>query len=148
MGSVGKFLVLESWKQRALVESAIGVTWARLETKVIPFRRIVRSLALGNEDSRVDWEKSFNQLDAVRWSTAVLSARLPWCRNCLAQAVAAKRYLNRKGIPSTLFLGVATEAPQSRRNLETIEAHAWIECDGRILTGESGTKFQIIYSQS
>jgi hypothetical protein len=148
VGALGKFLGLERRKRRVLVGSALGVTRARLETRVIPFRRIAQSLALGDENERVGRETSFDQLEAVRWSTAVLSVRLPWCRNCLAQAVAAKRYLNRKGIPSTLFLGVTTEAPQTGGNLEAIEAHAWIECDGRVLTGESDTEFQIIYSQS
>lgn len=148
MSALGKFLALGRRKRRMLIESALGVTWARAETRVIPFRRIARSLALANKCERVGREACLNQLEAVKWSTAALSARLPWCRNCLAQAIAAKRYLNRKGIPSTLFLGVSTEASQSGGDIEAIEAHAWIECDGRVVTGNTDTKFHIIYSQS
>jgi len=147
IGALGKFFRLGRLRRRVLVGSALGITRARLEAKMIPFRRIVQSLALGDENERVGRETPFDELEAVGWSTAVLSARIPWCRNCLAQAVAAKRYLNRKRIPSTLFLGVSTEATQGG-SLKAIEAHAWIECDGRVLTGDQQTEFQIIYSQS
>ena len=124
-----------------LLGSAWRLSWARLQTKTIPFRWIAKSLETSENGRRAKpSRRPVDHAAAVKWSTRVLSARLPWCRNCLAQAVAAKRYLNRRGIASTLYLGVEPSA-------DDLDAHAWLESGGQILTGASATDYEIIYSQ-
>jgi hypothetical protein len=147
LGALQKFLALGSRKQHVLVRTAIAVTWARVETQVVPFRRIAQSLEHAEFDNPTGRDGTFDEVEAVGWSIGVLADRLPWCGNCLAQAVATKRYLNRLSIPSTLFLGVTTSAPQTG-DLSAIEAHAWIECGGQILTGQTDDEYKIVYSQS
>lgn len=49
--------------------------------------------------------------------------------SCLVQALALRRMLERRGAACDLRLGVA----RSRRG--DFEAHAWIECGGKILIG-------------
>jgi len=144
MSSLEKLRKLASYERRILLGSAWRLSWARLQTKVIPFRRIVKSLETSdNGRSSQPSRPSVDHAAAVKWATSVLSAKLPWCRNCLAQAIAAKRYLNRQGIASTLYLGVTTEPGANE-----LDAHAWLECGNQILTGESATDYKIIYSQS
>ena len=124
--------------------SAWRLSWARFQTKVIPFRRIAKSLEMPENRKRTNRSRRpVDHAAAVQWSTNVLSARLPWCRNCLAQAVAGKRYLNRRGIASTLYLGVTTDP-----GADDLDAHAWLESNGQIVTGQSATDYKVIYSQS
>jgi hypothetical protein len=57
---------------------------------------------------------------------------MPFCSNCLVRAVAAKRLLSFYGYAAELRIGVSKrEAGKS-----AIEAHAWVEKDGKILIGE------------
>lgn len=139
-----KLRALSARERRILLGSVWRIARARLETRFVPFRRIAGALEMPPDSERGDSPAdSIGHAAAVKWSTQILSSKLPWCGNCLAQAVAAKRYLNRRGIPSTLYLGVTTE-PGSRE----LAAHAWLESGGQILTGESTMDYKVIYSQS
>jgi hypothetical protein len=55
---------------------------------------------------------------------------IPWKVKCFARAIAAKRLLQMRGIPSTIYLGVAKEG-----NSKMI-AHAWLRCGSVIVTGK------------
>ena len=52
--------------------------------------------------------------------------RVPWRSECLEQAIAAKTMLRRRGVHSTLYLGVARDP---------IEAHAWVRVGTLHVTG-------------
>jgi hypothetical protein len=65
----------------------------------------------------------------------------PWKIKCLAEAIAAQQMLNRRKIPSTLYLGIA------RKGEQKIIAHAWLRCGVSILTGKRGMKrFTVVSS--
>jgi hypothetical protein len=51
--------------------------------------------------------------------------------SCLARAVAGASLLRRAGRASTLNIGVRFPDSTAHR----LDAHAWLECDGRIVTG-------------
>lgn len=53
----------------------------------------------------------------------------PWLSTCLTQALAAQRMCRRRGLSSTLFLGVAMSPDQG------LEAHAWLRCGDAVLIG-------------
>ena len=69
---------------------------------------------------------------ARRVGAAVRAAarRLPGS-TCLVEAVAAEAMLKRRGVPSTLHIGV--RAPSDATPLD---AHAWLECAGSIVVGD------------
>lgn len=69
---------------------------------------------------RVAWA-----IEAVRWAT-------PWDSNCLARALTGKRMLRRRRVDCTIYLGVKKSDPRS------LEAHAWLRCGEKIITGEPG----------
>jgi hypothetical protein len=64
----------------------------------------------------------------VGWAVAVAARRTPWRSLCLEQAIAAKMMLRRRGIASTMYLGV-TARP--------VHAHAWVRIGDLNVTGGS-----------
>ena len=68
-------------------------------------------------------------IDRISWSVNTASRHLPWECKCLAQALAGKAMLKRRGVASTLYLGVAKGGEAG------LQAHAWLRCGPRILTG-------------
>jgi len=66
----------------------------------------------------------------VGWAVRAVARRTPWKSNCLVQAVAAKIMLRRRGIPSTVYLGVAKDPGKD------LSAHAWLRSGDVILTGK------------
>jgi hypothetical protein len=67
-------------------------------------------------------------LERIAWSVRV-SSRLVPKGTCLTQALAAQILLKRSGAITDLRLGVARNASGA------FEAHAWVECQGKILIG-------------
>lgn len=71
--------------------------------------------------------------DAARlaWAIEAAAARAPWRSDCLIRALAARRWLARRGCAARLHLGVAREA-------DGLAAHAWLTLDGRPIVGGDG----------
>ena len=67
-------------------------------------------------------EKVTWAIEAARWAT-------PWDSNCLARSLAGKRMLRKRGLASTLYLGVSKSDPK------TLIAHAWLRCGERYVAG-------------
>src|SRR4051812_39177250 len=64
----------------------------------------------------------------VAWAVAVVSSYVPYGR-CLPQAMAARELLRSMGYRSTVRIGVRKPSESE------FQAHAWLECDGRIWVG-------------
>jgi len=96
---------------------------------LLPFRaarRLVARLAQGRKSQRpVD----ARTVDRVAWAVGAAGRHLPLGKRCLTQALVAQVLLARRGQPACLRLGVA------RRENGEFRAHAWIECEGRIVVG-------------
>lgn len=69
-------------------------------------------------------------MERVVWAVRAASARIPRA-TCLTQALAVRLMLQRRGLPALLRIGVARSAEKG------VEGHAWIECQGRIIIGQS-----------
>lgn len=65
----------------------------------------------------------------VGWAVRRVAAYFPVSALCLAQALAARAMLRRRGIGSTLHVGVA------RSESAPFEAHAWLDAAGVEVTG-------------
>jgi hypothetical protein len=140
MGRLRKFLSLAPLDQILLVEAGFWLGVARLAMLTLPFRWIKRGWG---EPQALSAKKPRGTptelLERVSWAVATASPHLPWDCLCLAQAMAAKAMLKRRGIPSTLSLGLAkdgTAPPQG---------HAWLTCGDQVLTGWQGMeRFTVI----
>ena len=96
----------------------------RVALWVLPWRLVSRAprLSRRRDDQVID--------DTSRAVQA--AARFVPAATCLTQALALRALLARRGRPSTLTLGV-------RHPARSVEAHAWLEADGRIVLGDPGT---------
>lgn len=71
---------------------------------------------------------------ALRIGRAVLTAsrHVPWQAACLPQALAAKLMLGLRGQGAVFHLGAKLDENGD------LAAHAWLTCDGKIVTGGAG----------
>lgn len=65
----------------------------------------------------------------VTWAIPRAAKFVPWRSDCLVQAQAGHNWLSRQNIHSTLELG-ARKLPNGK-----MDAHAWLMCEGEIVTG-------------
>ena len=140
MSRLRKFMALPRADRDCLVEAGLWLGIARLAILVLPFRwvapRLGRHMARSPEETRA---VSAELLDRISWAVATASCHLPWDCLCLAQAIAGKAMLKCRRVPSTLYLGLVKDG------VTQLQAHAWLRCGGRILTGQRGmTGFTVI----
>jgi len=130
MKQLCKFLYL-SPAERGILIRAVLLLWAvRLGLWVLPFQ-VLRRLAdwAGHTPAPLHGSGS-SSLDQTVWAVAAASRYVPHA-TCLAQALAARVLLERKGLPSSLHIGVA------RSKEGQLQAHAWVESQDRIVIGRS-----------
>ncbi len=130
------------WRQRwLLLEAGLTLAATQAAIRLLPFRWIVPRLGRrvdASPEEPVSAER-VQQARQVGWAVQTLARFLPWDAKCLAQALAGKWMLQRRRLPSTLYLGV------DRGQEKWLEAHAWLGCGTEIITGEpQHERFKII----
>ncbi len=132
MKRLRKFLDLPPAERGLLVKAAILLWAIMLGLWLLPFQTFRRLLARVTQ-APTGWREA-NQLspDRIVWAVAVASRHMPGARTCLAQALAAQVLLARRGHPVRLRIGVA------KGEGGRLEAHAWVESEGRIVIGGVG----------
>jgi len=132
MALIHKFL-RRNWSDRLLLLEALAwLCWAKLLLITVPFRWVARRLGRQMAESPTSIAESDRLVvHRVSWAVQAVSIHAPLGFVCLPQAMAAKWMLRRRGLASTLYLGL--------RSGETagLSAHAWLRSGDRILTGRS-----------
>ncbi|NCC31521.1 MAG: lasso peptide biosynthesis B2 protein, partial [Chloroflexia bacterium] len=102
-------LVALSWADRwLLVEVFVLLGLARLALRVVPFRRLARALGTLHVETPTEAPpEHLAQARRVGLAIARVHRLTPWTSNCFPQALAARSWLARRHIPTTLYLGVA-----------------------------------------
>lgn len=129
------------WRRRMLfLEAAITIPLAWLLLRLVPFKRIAAWLGTpGGESPTLLPEGSIALGNEIGWAVRRAAFRLPGEARCLVQGLAAAALARRRRLPTTLYLGVA------RSKEDKLEAHAWVRCGDRVVTGRAGhTRFQIV----
>jgi hypothetical protein len=117
---------------------------ARAAINLLPFRYLARQLGVQFGDEM--WSPLLtpeHEAAAVSVGKVVraAAATTPWKSDCLPQAIAARILLGARGVPYSLFLGVARE-----HGLRT-SAHAWVTAGRvRVTGGESFSNFRVLGS--
>jgi hypothetical protein len=128
-----------SWADRWLLLQVfvlLGVAWLAL--RVIPFRRLARYLGPLQTETLPDAPpEHLAQAQRIALAVARVSPHTPWTSNCFPQALAAKYWLRRRRIPTTLYLGVALTKTDDASRAE-MSAHAWLRCGRLPVTGGRG----------
>ncbi|HEX8122860.1 MAG TPA: lasso peptide biosynthesis B2 protein [Solirubrobacteraceae bacterium] len=126
-----------SWSDRAvLVEAVACLALARAAVRALPFRVLAARLGARDGDSGGDVRSA--EARRVAWMIGAAAPRTPWRSKCLEQAIAGKLMLRRRGVPSTMYLGVKRDP---------FEAHAWLRAGGATVLGGAGAeRFAVLAS--
>ena len=115
------------------LEAVALLAFFRIALHLVPFRRL--ATLMGRPMAESPATTSAPERDqARRVGGAIMrcASHLGWARNCLAQALAGQLMLRRRGVPSTVYFGVALEGETE------LSAHAWLRCGEQIVTGRAG----------
>ncbi|MFH1130055.1 MAG: lasso peptide biosynthesis B2 protein [Pseudomonadota bacterium] len=110
-----------------LVQSAALTACFRVGLRVLSLKKIMRLLEEGEKFVPLG-RRSFGLQQII---SAVLRAShiVPGGKHCLTKALVAQTMLKRNGLESQLRIGVM------RSKGDRLDAHAWVECCGRIVVG-------------
>jgi hypothetical protein len=131
--SLRKFVSLPVMERRILLKAFFLLWCIRLGMWMMPFRMIqqiygrffpIPVTATGQVPSK----ETILMAKKMGWAVRSVSGMVP-SATCLARALTLQALLSRKGIPSSLALGVA------QGNESGIIAHAWVEVDGIVIIG-------------
>jgi hypothetical protein len=68
----------------------------------------------------------------VGWALQSAARRVPWRADCFPQAIAGRKLLERRGLGSTIHIGVVREP------LGGLAGHAWLTSGDLVVTGGGG----------
>jgi hypothetical protein len=123
-----RFLGLKGVERLLLVKVTLLLIATRLAMLVVRYPRLARHF-----DRRGQPTRRQDGLGAaeISWAVNAVGRRLGPLTTCLGMALVARLLLTRRSIPSRLHFGVA------RDEVRNFTAHAWLECDGRVIVGRS-----------
>ena len=131
MGQWRRKLSQYSWPDRfLLLEAVFMLGLARLAVLTLPFRWVMRTSGNHLVESPYDIPTAdMETAERVAWAIQSMRHHTPWESNCLAQGIAGQQMIRRRGVESTLYIGIDNNVPRS------FETHAWLRCGRKTLTG-------------
>lgn len=124
-----KRVTLAVWCYAAIFRSAI---------LYIPMSRLKKYLGAEGQESPEDAEPSeYKYAKLISKQVNRSANNTPWESKCLVRALTARKMLIKKGISSTLYLGVSTEDGK-------MIAHAWLRVGKMYVTGGNGEGYSIV----
>lgn len=138
--NLSKFLRLTPTERQLFLEAFFALARARLLLATRPFNQVAERLGQAGEESPPDISPRHEELAGqIGHAVETVARRTPWESRCLAQALAAWRMLHRRDIAGTIYFGVAPNPDKP------FDAHAWLRCGTRIVTGGKGHEnFRVI----
>jgi hypothetical protein len=119
--SLRDWMVLgHAWVLFLVIE--LGLSLLSFRSLLTLCRRYSRCGQLGSSSASIE---------RLAWLTAVAGRCSPVRTTCLRQALVLSILLERRGIPTSLRIGVSRQAGE-------LAAHAWLEQNGRIIPGVQG----------
>lgn len=139
MRRLRSFIHLPARQRELLLEAALLLAWAEFAVHVLKFARLARNL--GQHMASTPDERPAEHVKLARdvsWAVAAAARHVPWKSVCLPQALAARTMLQRRGIRSTLYLGVS--------RAQGFTAHAWLRVGRFYVTGRDGMQAHAVVS--
>ncbi|PFR30914.1 stage V sporulation protein S [Bacillus cereus] len=127
-----KFLALNTKMKLLFVETFFLLGWARI-LKMIPFSKVAPSL--GEKDVETGFtpnEWNTKMLKEISRVIHIMSKYTFWESQCLVKAMAGMKMLEKRGIESTLYLGMTKDEDGK------LIAHAWLRSGSFYITGSEG----------
>ncbi|MFN0182029.1 MAG: lasso peptide biosynthesis B2 protein [Gemmatimonadales bacterium] len=122
-----------------LAEAVVALSAAGVLLKVLSFQRLSRRLGHHMAKAPPTADRSaLRTAKAIRWAVTAAADRMPWKPVCLPRAVAAHWMLRRRGLASTLYLGLDAS--------KNYDAHAWVRFGRIVVTGGPGEERFVVVS--
>ena len=117
-----------------LIEAVVAIAFIWAGLRLMPFLQLQRLLdrCVTRPAVRKRQGNDPTAVAAVNRAVTAISSRFPPA-TCLVQALAAATMLRRRGLACELRIGVRTRGIAAGA---AIEAHAWVECEGRVAVGD------------
>ncbi len=110
----------------------------RFRIRFVPMKYLKKSFGIEGEESPTEGTREEYRYARMIGEYVNRSANnTPWESKCLVRALTAQKLLKKKGIPTTMYLGVKTED-------EKMVAHAWIRTGQLYVTGGNGTGYAVV----
>lgn len=111
-------------------EAWVFIALARLILIFIPFKKIIALLGQPiNNKEPINFTADNHRFNYISIAIARASRYSFWRTRCFEQALCAKFMLNVRKQKSIIYFGV------DKREGTKLSAHAWLVCDGEIVTG-------------
>lgn len=125
--------------RRITIEAWIYCMIYRFLIFFIPMRYLEKYFGENGKESHEQGTKR-DYYWAYRVSREVnrIADKTPWDSKCLVRALAAQHILQRRGVSTTLYLGVGKD-----ENKKMI-AHAWLRCGSFYVTGGAGKEYAMV----
>lgn len=129
MNKIGRLVRLPASEQWLLLQAVAWLVVARLLLCCFPFKRLAARLNSGNCGKTRTASIDREGLLRIGWAIRAAARHVPWRADCFPQAIAGRLLLRRRGIASTLYIGVAKSPAND------LSGHAWLTCRGIVVTG-------------
>lgn len=136
MKKLKKFIRLPFKSKLMMFEALFLSAYYRFQILHVPFAKLSKKIGIhGFETSESENYKDV--VMAVRNVVEPVCRHTLWESKCLVRALTAKKILNKRGFPCTLYMGVA---PGNDGNME---AHAWLRAGDMYVTGGNGSGYAV-----
>ena len=125
-----RFRALGQGDRWLVIEAAVLLTIVPIGLRTVPFG-VLRLVLARAKRLRA---RPQPELSRIAWAIGAAAPLVP-LRSCLRDALAADVMLARRGFRPTLRFGIR----KPHGNRLTLDAHAWLECDGSIVAGRLET---------
>ena len=128
-----KFLLLPTGEKVFFIKAVLLTMIVKFGLLIFPlniirqFTDYILQLLPKHQIKRLSTEK-------ISWAVSTAGGYLLGAKNCLSQALVAQILLKQNGYPANLNFGA------SKDNEIKLEAHAWVESEGKIIVGEATIK--------
>lgn len=133
--------------RKLMREAFFLLMWFRVATLVMKFKYLTRSL----KHSAEAIEPPHLQVQSLCLAAQIgkivarVGAHTPWESPCLTQVLVVQHMLARRCIPGVFYLGVRKEK-KDQSTISTLDAHAWLRCDTKVVNGGEGHEAFIVVS--
>jgi Transglutaminase-like superfamily len=131
-----RFIALDRSQRRLVIEAAALLALVGAAMSVGGFARsrpLLERCARNRKASRTsapgETFRTSIEPSTVAWAVTAAATRFPFWHTCLVKALVTDLMLRRRGMPSSIFVGVR------RGQIESIDAHAWVESGGAVVIG-------------
>ena len=136
MSKLTRFLKIPNRRKILLAEAAILSGYYRFRITRRPMKELEPVFGTFQYETE-EKEIPDRILKDIDWAVCAEAYHVGWNSLCLDRALAAKKMLNRRGYPCTLYMGVM------KNDKDEMVAHAWLRCGTRYVSGGRGNGYAI-----